>query len=236
MILTEKELFEFIKCPVRYDLYSKGYDIDGENKLKDYMQLVMNNYYTKIKTQPHSYNILRNKWDSILKNDEAFASVKSNYMSGLAMINLINMYFEKNNVEFLDTNTPYTIEIEGSGVSLKGVMNPIIQTPDEIVIFVFDYGKTLQSREALELNLKYNIDAYACYKFFKKNITVCVHNVQKGITTTLHKSTTDYVSLEHTIRVAGECIRQKLIDRRPSFMCERCNIKHLCKNWTLDGK
>ena len=88
MIITEAQMFDYIMCPVRYDLaYTKGVRLSGKPTVKSLLTRVSNYFYLHIlehKDVP-SLNLLSRKYESFYKKDFQNLTDKE-YTDGLFML------------------------------------------------------------------------------------------------------------------------------------------------------
>lgn len=234
MELSEKDFFEYMKCPVRYQLRRSEFFEEEAKGLKDYLQLTLNNFYTAIKYKKPDFRIMESKWDSIIKSDQSFSSNLNKVLEGKGLLVRTYEYFRGHNIRFMDTNTPYNIEVDGSGIALKGIMNPLIEIDHKTIeILIFDFNKKIAKKEDLEVRTKITLDAYVANKMFNRDIVIRVHNLHNNVDTLLVKGKKDYKRFEDMLRNVNKAISNNIIFPRETYMCNSCHIKYMCKSWTM---
>ena len=77
MVLKEKELFEYIYCPLRYKLLANGNIFDEQKSFKKLCYEAINSYYNaKTNGLKADANTLKRKWDSIASNNTSVLNPK----------------------------------------------------------------------------------------------------------------------------------------------------------------
>lgn len=232
MILKEKELFEYIKCPLRYSMLKNGADIDNNKSYNQFLYEVAKVMYISTAYEPIlNSKILKNKWDSICSNNKEVIAPKQT-IEGWGYIYSTFNYINNTGLKFVDVDIPYNIDIPGTGVTLTGQLSPIIDNGDHIEIFISSYSKKLPSSMDLESNLKYTIDAYAIKKMFNKDVIIRYHSYAANKDLVTLRNEKHFARLESIIKNVGTAINSNIIYPRETYMCSSCVARDICTSWT----
>lgn len=234
MQIKEQELFEYIKCPLRYQIIKNGNTLNDTKTFKGMCYEAINSYINaKHNGMKADANTLKRKWDSI-----AEAGVNSGILNpkktldGWGLIYRTYEYLNLYNIQFLDVNTSYSIEFSGTGVCLTGVLNPLIDKGTHIEVFVPCFDKQIPDRLDIDSKLKHTIDAYAIKTMFGKEAIFNYYIPAQGRTIQTLRSTKDFQRLESIVKAVGDAIKANIIYPRETFMCSSCITRHICKAWT----
>ena len=232
MELKERELFEYMKCPMRYYLYKKGHNLDENKTYKELCyEAVNSNISARCNGMKHDANTLKRKWDTLARENIDTLGIKK-VTDGWGLVYRTYEYIELFNLKFLDTNTTYRLELPGTGVSLVGVLNPLIDRGDYIEVFVPYFGRTMPERISIDTKLKYTIQALAIKKMFNKDCVITYYVPAQGKTIETLRSTQDFKKLETILKMIGKSIASNIIYPRENILCSSCVARHMCKSWT----
>lgn len=231
MELKEQEFFEYIKCPMRYYLIHKGNTLGEQKTIKKICYEAINYYINaQVNGMKADYNTLNRKWDTLARENAILGSKK--ILDGWGLVYRTFEYLDLYNIKFLDANTSYKIEIPGTGVSLTGVLNPLIDKGDYIEVFVPCFDKQVPERIDIDSKLKHTIEAYAIKQMFKKDAVITYYVPAQGKTIDTLRSTQDFLKLESMLKMVGKAINANIIYPRETFMCSSCTARPICKSWT----
>lgn len=232
MELKEKELFEYIRCPLRYQFVSKGLNLGTDRTFKKLAYSAINSYYsTKTNEMKADSTTLKRKWDLIASQNSDILNPKK-ILEGWGLLYRAYEYVEYNKINFMDINMPYKIEIPGTKVCLTGQLDPLIDREDHIEIFITSFDKTMPDRIEIDSRLKHTIDAYVINKLFKKDVVINYYVPALGKSIQTLRSTKDFERLESIIKNIGIALDNNIIYPRETFMCSSCLGRDLCKSWT----
>lgn len=233
MEIKEKEFFEYLKCPLRYELLHKGNTLEDTKTFKGLCYEAVNAHINAKANglKADSYTIKR-KWDSIAEANQMILGNKK-ILDGWGLVYRTYEYIELYGINFTDANTPYKLEFPGTGVCLTGVLNPIIDRGDYIEVFIVSFDRQLPERETIDSKLKHTIDALAIKQMFKKDAVFTYYVPAQNRTIETIRSTKDFERLESIVKMVGKAIDANIIYPRESFMCSACVAKPLCKTWSL---
>lgn len=234
MEIKEKELFEYIKCPIRYELIHKGNILNDKKTFKTMCYEAINSYINAtVNDMKADATTLKRKWDSIAQsgiNDGILTPKK--VLDGWGMIYRTYEYIKNNNITFLDVNTTYNLEFPNAKASLIGTLPPLIDKGDYIEIFIICFDRQIPDRLELDSKLKHTIDSYAIKKMFNKEVIITYYIPAINDTLTTLRNSKDYIRLNNIIYNVSKSIEQDIIFPRENFLCNSCVARHLCKSWT----
>lgn len=235
MELKEKDFFEYMNCPMRYQFINNNFDLGGNRTFKKLTYLAINSYYSsKTNGMKADANTLKKKWDSIAFQNTDVLNPKK-ILDGWGMLYRTYEYINNYNINFMDINMPYKIEIPETKVCLTGQLNPLIDKGDHIEIFITSFEKSMPDRLTIDSKLKHTIDAYVVKKLFNKDVVINYYVPALGKTIQTIRGTKDFERLEAIIKNVGIALENNIIYPRETFMCSTCLGRDLCKGWTGNG-
>ena len=232
MVLKEKELFEYIYCPLRYKLLTNGNTFDEQKSFKKLCYEAINSYYNaKTNGLKADANTLKRKWDSIASNNTSILNPKK-VLDGWGLLYRAYEYIDLYNVNFTAVNYSYNIEIPETGVCLSGVLDPFIIRDNYVEIFITCFDKQMPERLDIDTKLKHTIDAYVIKKLYNKDVVINYYVPAQGKTIQTLRSTNDFKKFESIVKNVGKAINANIIYPRETFMCSTCVARPICKAWT----
>lgn len=235
MEINEKDFFEYIKCPLRYEFIKNNIDLGQDRTFKRLVTSAINYYYSaKTNRSVNSVNLLKKKWDNICEQNQDIINPKK-VLEGWGLLYRTYEYINNNNIEFMALNVPYTIEIPGSKLSLKGILDPLIDKGDYIEIFVTCFDKVMPDRLTIESKLKHTIDAYAIKDMFKKDVVINYYVPAQNKCIQAIRTSQDFIRLKTIITNISKALENNIIYPRETFMCSNCLARDICKSWTGKG-
>lgn len=232
MILKEKELLEYIKCPLRFNIIKNGIDIDNNKTFNQFVYDVSKYLFLSTLDKPITNSkVLKNKWDSICMNNKELITPKQ-VSEGWGLIYRTFEYVYYNQIKFIDVNQAYKIEIPGTGICLTGVLDPIIDRGDHIEIFISSYSRKVPEKIDIDTKLKHTIDAYVIKKIYNKDVVIKYHSFTKGMDIYSFRDEKSFKRLESILKNVGQAINANIIYPRETYMCSSCIAREFCIEWT----
>lgn len=232
MELKEKEFFEYMKCPLRYQFIKNNVDIGEDRTFKKLCYQAINHYFAaRTNGMKADMSTLKKKWDNLcIQNQDLLTPKKA--LDGWGMLFRTCQYIENNNINFMDINTPYVLEIPETQLSIKGQLDPIIDKGDYIEIFIVSFEKVIPDRIKIDTKLKHTIDAYAIKEMFKKDVVINYYTPAQGVCIQTLRANRDYDRLESIVKNVGKAIINDSIYPRENVLCSSCLARDICKSWT----
>lgn len=232
MELKEQELFEYIYCPLRYQLIKNGNTFNESKSFKKLCYETINSFYNSRCNDPKTdSNVLKRKWDSIASKNTITLTPKKT-LEGWGLLYRAYEYVNLYDVQFTAVNHSYIIEIPETGVCLTGVLDPFIIKDNYVEIFITSFDKQMPERLDIDTKLKHTIDAYVIKQLYNKNTVINYYVPSQGKTIQTLRSTDDFKKFESIIKNVGAAINANIIYPRGTFMCNSCMARPLCKAWT----
>ena len=233
MLITEQQFFDYIKCPVLYDLkYNRGFYLNDTPSIKHILEKASIAFYNQALNtrKAPSFNFLTQKYESLFKPYIGIIPAKK-YNEGLFLLRNFYNWANSKRIVVIDSSAKYTLTYKGN--ILEGIMNPISINEKNILEFLiinYSYRKPEQSN--IDRKLKYTIDMLAYNESNQDNI----------VATKIHhcKSNTDYVTTRNKIdndrlyaTLDNVCkgIEKEIFYPRESIMCDQCLYKNICRGW-----
>lgn len=231
MILTESNLMEYIKCPVKYFLSkrSKQSEIETFNSL---VHETYNSYISKVSNLnvKDDSTLMQKKWDNTCQKNRNIITDKK-VIEGWGLLFSAYNYLSQNEIKFVDTSLPYRIEIEGSKMTLVGNLDPFIDRGDIIEFLIPSFSKTMPDRTFIDMKLKHTIDAYAIKEMFNKSSVFKYHSFYFNKDIYTFRDDMSFNRLKKIITNVGTAIENDLIYPSESHACSTCMYRGLCKAW-----
>ncbi len=232
MIIKERDFFEYIKCPLRYEFSKNGLNLGSDKTFKKIVYSVINHYYAaRTNGMKADANTIKRKWDSVCSQNQDIINPKK-VLEGWGMLYRTYEYIENNNIRFMDINVPYTLEIPGTKLCITGQLDPIIDKGDHIEIFITCFDKVIPDRLTIDSLLKHTIHAYAIKKMFNKDVVINYYVPAQGKCVQTLRANKDFKRLESIVENVGKAINSNIIYPRETFLCSQCLAQDLCKAWT----
>lgn len=229
LIINEQQLFEYMKCPIRYDFIKKGIAPTDDATYKKQLYLILKNLYlSTLDTTYKNISPLKNKWDKYCSTH--LLDAKKALEGWGCILNAYN-YITANNITFTDVDCMYELEIPGAQLIIKGQLDPFIEHDTYIEVFISHTTKKMPDKSDIDKKLKHTIDAYILSKKFKKDVVFNYYNCNTNQSMITTRSTLDFNRLENIITQIGKALTNNIIFPRESFMCSSCCYLELCSKW-----
>ena len=231
MDIKEEQIFEYIKCPVYFDLKNNKNIKITERSMQKYMNEIMNYFYSNLfQGKVCTINMLKNKWDKICEKNRDMISNKKNLEGLNYIINFVRWIsdYQPNIIgyeTFFETHFN-NIRLTGS----LGVVNKIDNKNYELIINRF--GIRTPTQIEIDKNLKYTIDCYILNKEFSKcNIAIKLINHKNNTEFTSYRTNNDFDRLNTIVLNVAKAIDNKIYYPRENYYCSSCIYKDYCKYW-----
>ena len=240
MLLSEKDLLNYIKCPLYYQLEANGHNLRRET-YNTFLHDTANKYIkrvgsTKLLGNFNHENYVKKHWDKVCMENQHIITPKQQ-IQGFGYLFQLMVLLRDTGIEVLDTDMTYTIEPEGLGYGLTGYLDPIIKQGDFYTTLIISFSDSLPESYVMDMNLKHTIDAYALNQFIP-DIQHCItyHSFKSGAEKDTMRFSKHFKRLEYILEVVGDSIEQGLIYPRNSYSCSTCTFRGLCDQWMGDDK
>lgn len=232
MDIKEQDLFEYLKCPIRYRIAKNNGDTEIKKSPMKLASLALNQWLAaKSCGMKADANVLKSKWDRLAEKHKYELQPKK-VLEMWGLLYSTYRYITNFNIEFSDINKPYVIEVPGTKIRLSGVLSPIIDKGSYYELLIVSFDKVLPDRVEADMKLKYTIDAYAIREIYNKDVVITFFSPAQGKTITTLRSPNDFKRLENILKNVGKAINEDIIYPSESYLCKTCSVRDLCKSWT----
>lgn len=234
MNITEQQLFDYIYCPVKYDLkYNHNIVLNEPASIKSILGQVSKYFYMYVinNLKTPTFNILSNKFESLFKQHVDVLSSKQ-YNDGLFLLRNFYNWACSNKLAVIDSDVKYLITHKD--IILEGVMNPIaINANKQLEFLLMNFSSRNPDQLEIDTKLKYSIDMMAFNDSNKDHriMATKVHNVKSGKDLLTTRTQNDYDRLLSTIDGVANGIKHEIYFPRETYMCNSCSYKQYCRGW-----
>lgn len=243
--LTENQLFDYIKCPLRYDAqYNIGMVASNHPTVNSLLGKVANAFLLNLMNGKLLLpSQLKRKWDKICEENQDIITSKSN-MSGITK--LINLYRWAEDVELLvsDMKFPYVYTLPQEQIQVCGEISEalVINSKDssKYELLALDFSDRYPDQAILDTKLKFSLDWRACQLRYQSRYELTgihIHHVKSGKDFYTFRTNEDTVRLNKSIAAIAKGIQNDIYYPRESVMCSQCDMKLYCRAWrgTIEG-
>jgi hypothetical protein len=234
MKITEQQFFDYISCPLKYDMkYNKGIVIDDKFSVNNILIKVTNYFYMYVinNLKTPSMNQLTTKFESLIK---PYMNIISNKQYTDALFLLRNFYNWacSNKIAVIDSDVKYLFSHNGN--IIEGVLNPIAINKDKNLEFlIMNFSNRVPDQLEIDTKLKYSLDmlAFNSSNKDKKIYASKIHCVKQNKDFTTTRNENDYSRLLSTIDNVCKGIENNIYFPHETHMCQQCQYRNLCRGW-----
>lgn len=235
MQLSEKDFLNYIRCPLYYQIESKGHSLkrDTYNSL---IHDVANEYINRVGAIPllgdfNHEKYIKKKWDNVCLMNQHIITPKQTIQGWGCLYRLVELLTNPN-ITVLDTEMTYKIESASCKHSLQGYLDPIIKQGDFYQTLIISFSDKLPESYVMDMNLKHTIDSYALNELIPgvQHVTT-YYNLKTGQEKDTLRFSSHHKRLLSILDTVGTCIEQELIYPRNSYSCSTCNLRGICDRW-----
>ncbi len=240
MILSEKDLLNYIRCPLYYRIEANGHNLKRET-YNTFLHDVADQYIkrvgsTKLLGNFDHENYVKKHWDKTCLENQHLITPKQ-CIQGWGYLYRIIEFINTSGVEVLDPEITYKIEPEGRRHCLTGTLDPLIKKDDFYTTLVISFSDKLPESYVMDMNLKHTIDAYVLNQLIP-GVQHCItyHSFKNGSEKDTLRFPKHFQRLEYILETVGNSIEQNLIYPRNGHQCSTCTFRGLCDQWIGDDK
>ena len=234
MRLTEQQFFDYISCPLKYDMkYNKGLLIPDTFSINNILIIMTKFFYMYVvnNLKTPTFNLMTNKFESAIK---PYINIISNKQYTDALFLLRNFYNWAcdNKVAVIDSDIKY-IFTHNSNI-IEGVMNPIAINKDKNLEFlIMNFSSRLPDQLEVDTKLKYSLDmlSFNSSNKDKQVNAIKIHNVKQNKTLITTRNDNDFKRLTSTIDNVCKGIENNIYFPHETHMCQQCAYRNLCRGW-----
>ena len=233
--LTETQLFDYIKCPLRYDSqYNLKIVPENHPSFAQLLNVATSAFFFGLMNgKVMSTGLLKRKWDAVCEANQDIISPQK-CLEGLSA--LLNMYRWAENEQLMisDLKIPFTytgvpnVLISGE---IEGAIVPVKRKKFEILYM--DYGYRYPDQALIDTKLKYTLDWVAFHDLFPKQklAGIRIHHVKTSKDWYTVRAKEDILRLREAVRNIAVSIKNRLFYPRENVMCSSCDMKLYCRAW-----
>lgn len=237
MDLTEEELFDYIRCPIRFDAIRNKHIITGEeNSMSKHLGRVAHWFFLRLMDGVvPATSKLKQKWDKLCEQHSDYLTSQKN-LEGIDKLMKLYRWAEDEQLVIGDLDIPYeyAIKDEGDVISFRGEVSAIAQSlkrNSKPFLLYLDFGNKYPDQALLDMKLKYTLDSYAVAELTKKFLGIKVHHVKSGNDFYTMRQAQDYDRMKKAIANVAKSVHQKLYYPRENVMCSSCDMENFCRIW-----
>lgn len=237
--LTEQQFFDYITCPVKYDLkYNKKIIINEPFNIKNILDKLASRFYID--------SVNEGKFISLRRLESILDSLIKPYQDMISPDKLTNMMFLIRNFHnywmsittkdsiVCNTGIPYILTHNNN--ILEGITSPIAKYKDNrYELLIMNFSTRMANQLELDTKLKYTIDTLAFNLANKDNNkrisgTRYIH-VKTNKTFFTGRTENDITRFYSSFDNVCKAIENNIYYPRESHMCDSCLYKHYCRGW-----
>lgn len=231
ILLTEQHLFDYINCPILFNLkYVKHIPVEEKITIKSLIERTGKSLFTYLYMgRTPTLEMLKKKWDIVC--DEYQGTIaKDKLINGMRMLQKMFLWAANQEVRVLEMDAKYTVSLPG--IEMSGLSGLIVGDNNKQELLVMDYSDRESDQLFVDLKLKYSLDAYVFYKVYGKILSgIKVHNVKNDKDFLSIRSKDDYTRVESTIINVAKAVKAGIYYPR-EIGCHFCNATNYCKGWS----
>lgn len=234
--LTEEQLFEYIKCPIRYDaIYNKHMITGEEPSMQKYLGKIATYFLMQLMDGTVvSTDILKRKWDKLSEQHPDYITPQRN-LEGIDKLMRFYRWAENEELIVGDVSIPYelTLREDDDLLDFRGEITTIAvgKHGQKPYLLYLDFGNRFPDQAMLDMKLKYSLDSYATAKTTGKQLGIKVHHVKKDKDFFVMRSAMDYARMKKILFNVAKSIYHGLYYPRENVMCSNCDMINLCRIW-----
>lgn len=240
MELSEKDLLNYIRCPLYYRIEANGHNLKRET-FNSFLHDTADKYIRRVGSTnllgkfDHE-NYVKKHWDRVCLENQHLITPKQ-CIQGWGYLYRIIEFINTSGVEVLDPEITYRIEPEGRRHCLTGTLDPLIKKDDFYTTLIISFSDKLPESYVMDMDLKHTIDAYALNQFIP-GVQHCItyHSFKSGAEKDTLRFPKHFQRLEYILETVGDSIEQNLIYPRNGYQCSTCAFRGLCDQWIGDDK
>ena len=237
--ITESQLFDYIKCPLRYDAqYDLGMVTQNHPTVNSLLGRVGNAFLLNLMSgKILAPSQLKRRWDNICEENQDIISQKT-CLGGMSKLLSMYRWAEDKQLAVADMNIPFVYTIASHQIQVTGDIREALVVNDKdkkkYELLILDFSDRYPDQAILDTKLKYTLDWEACRQRVSSRFELTgmhIHHVKSGKDFYTFRTKEDVVRLNQSIIGISQGIRNKIFYPRESVMCSQCDMKLYCRAW-----
>jgi hypothetical protein len=230
-ILSEKQLREFLYCPLRYSvIFQNKTALPEPLTMNGLLNRVARSFFLELlggKVRPVYW--LKRKWDALCNKYPGYLNDKR-VVHGIAVLNNFYKYCRDNEVQIVDINSPY--EIQFPSVCVRGTLGAVSMKNKKFELLIMDFSNQMPDQSLIDLKLEYTLQCYAFRTLYSHDITGIRYVHLKSNTDFLSiRGRNDYLRLETIVEHVAGAIEHQYFYPHETVLCKNCTSKDVCRMW-----
>ena len=234
MQLTERQLYDYMKCPIYYQgAYQYGLTPIEQPSMNKLLGKVAHAFCAQLAAQVvPSRSDVEKMWSRVCKKNSEYITDKK-VVEGLTVLMQMYRWAEDKQLMIGSTDVPYSIVFKKENpIELIGKIDIVAITPDkEMELLIIDFDRRLPDRAVMDMKLKYTMDAFAFKKLMNKDVGIHVHHVRSAQDFFTFRAADDFLRLESAVTTIGKCIEDEVFYPRENAFCSSCDMRNYCRAW-----
>ena len=234
MQLTERQLYDYMKCPIYYQgAYQYGLTPIEQPSMNRLLGKVAHAFCAQLAAQVvPSRSDVEKMWSRVCKKNSEYITDKK-VVEGLTVLMQMYRWAEDKQLMIGSTDVPYSIVFRKENpIELIGKIDTVAITPDKkMELLIIDFDRRLPDRAVMDMKLKYTMDAFAFKKLMNEDVGIHVHHVRSAQDFFTFRAADDFLRLESAVTTIGKCIEDKIFYPRENAFCSSCDMRNYCRAW-----
>ena len=238
IVLTERQLLDYIECPVKYDLTHNKHlakSVPGKVSVPQALEAIARGFFaTLMDGDILGVNALKKQWDIYCRNHQEDITDKK-IIEGMSKIVKFYLWAERERIIIVEINSTYGFSIKHTRdtiIEYQGKVGAIAMRNKKYELLVPDFSDKLPNQYRADVRLKHTLDSLAFFRQTGDTIGIRIHNVFHDVDVYTYRGQDDFRRATNVIRNVATCITNDLIYPRENPLCTNCYLAGLCRGWT----
>lgn len=235
--LTEEQIFDYIKCPLRYDArYNLGIAVKNHPSLNELLNRVANAFLLNLMNgKILSTGSLKKKWDRLCEEHRDIMTPQA-CLNGISLLTKMFLWAQDKQLLISDIKTPFRYSILNNDpqIMIRGELNEALVPKKDgtFELLELDFSNRYPDQAILDMKLKYTLDWKICQKQLHDKLTgIHIHHVKSGKDWFTFRSIEEFQRMDAAFKNIAACIDKKLFYPRENVLCSSCDMKLYCHAW-----
>lgn len=233
--LTEKEVRDFLKCPVYYEGIHK-YKLVAFETIS--MQTLLNKiaklfYANLMNGEVLSPSKLKNQWDKICKKYSDYLTPQRT-LKGIDLIMKLYNHAKKTGLIIANMSVPYRLFVHGDKIDVgySGEIETLAaQKNGKLEILITDFNDRLPDQYLLDLKIKHTLDMLGYMINHNDSVGVHIYHVNSDKDFFTYRGHDDFKRTESALENIAYSIKHNLFYPRENIFCSTCGTRYFCQGW-----
>lgn len=232
--LTEKQLFDYIRCPVFYSLKYGDFSLnmDDPPSMSNLLNQVISGFCAKLMDgEVMRLDILKRKWDMLCRRHPELTTEQ--VREGMGQIHRFYQYAERTEMRVADIGSEYIIKVDDGEdrIEYHGNLGIItINSKNQPESIRFNFSTRLPDQADLDLAFKTTLEHVGFHRLYGQDLLgTRVHHLRRDRDFyTVRDYRTSLNKAQTIIRNVARSIRQNIWYPHEGPMCPKCDARNFC--------